>query len=159
MQETQDILNRSLDGEDPLEEEMATHSSTLAWKITWTEEPGGLQFMGSQRVRYDWVSEHMHAHRREKQIQTQKLQHTLWSIGKVSVESIQVFPLPLYSLSANLEPIYSSFRKMLTSLMLDGPAHTTVGAPDKFWVIRCRNDGGGGRQWKGRKKPKSLRVG
>ena len=39
--------------EDPLEKEMATHSSILAWKISWTEEPGGLQSMGSQRVRYD----------------------------------------------------------------------------------------------------------
>ena len=36
--------------EDPLEKEMATHSSTLAWKIPWAEEPGGLQSMGSQRV-------------------------------------------------------------------------------------------------------------
>ena len=36
--------------EDPLEEEMATHSSILAWEISWTEEPGGLQFMGFQRV-------------------------------------------------------------------------------------------------------------
>ena len=41
---------RSLGREDPLEEEMATHSSTLAWKISWMEEPGGLQSMGSQRV-------------------------------------------------------------------------------------------------------------
>ena len=39
--------------EDPLEKGMATHSSTLAWKIPWTEEPGGLQSMGSQRVRCD----------------------------------------------------------------------------------------------------------
>ena len=39
--------------EDPLEEEMATHSSILAWRISWTEEPGGLQSMGSQRVRHD----------------------------------------------------------------------------------------------------------
>ena len=39
--------------EDPLEKEMATHSSTLAWKIPWMEEPGGLQSMGSQRVRHD----------------------------------------------------------------------------------------------------------
>ena len=39
--------------EDPLEKEMATHSSTLAWKIPWTEEPGRLQSMGSQRVRHD----------------------------------------------------------------------------------------------------------
>ena len=41
--------NRSLGWEDPLEEEMATHSSSLAWRITWTEDPGGLQFMGSQK--------------------------------------------------------------------------------------------------------------
>ena len=39
---------RSLGGEDPLEKEMATHSSILAWEIPWTEEPGGLQSMGSQ---------------------------------------------------------------------------------------------------------------
>ena len=43
---------RSLDWEDPLEKEMAAHSSTLAWKILWMEEPGRLQSMGSQRVGY-----------------------------------------------------------------------------------------------------------
>ena len=41
--------------ERSLEKEMATHSSILAWRIPWTEEPGGLQFIGSQRVRQDWV--------------------------------------------------------------------------------------------------------
>ena len=41
---------RSLGQEDPLKEEMATRSSTLAWKILWMEEPGGLQSMGSQRI-------------------------------------------------------------------------------------------------------------
>ena len=44
---------RSLGWEDPLEEGMATHSDILAWRIPWTEEPGGLQSMGSQRVRQD----------------------------------------------------------------------------------------------------------
>ena len=43
----------SLGWEDPLEESMATHSSILAWRIPWTEEPGGLQSMGSQRVGHD----------------------------------------------------------------------------------------------------------
>ena len=47
---------RSLGWEDPLEKEMATHSSTLAWKILWTEEPGRLQSMGSQRVRLHFTS-------------------------------------------------------------------------------------------------------
>ena len=44
---------QSLGQEDPLEEEMAPHSSILAWKIPWTEEPGRLQSIGSQRVRHD----------------------------------------------------------------------------------------------------------
>ena len=44
---------KSLGREDPLEEEMATHSSILAWRIPWTEEPGGLQSMESQRVKYN----------------------------------------------------------------------------------------------------------
>ena len=44
---------QSLGQEDPLEEEMATHSSILAWKIPWTEEPGRLQSMGSKRVGHD----------------------------------------------------------------------------------------------------------
>ena len=49
----QEMWVRSLGQEDPLEKEMATHSSILAWEIPWTEEPGGLQSMGSQRVRQD----------------------------------------------------------------------------------------------------------
>ena len=48
----------SLAQEDPLEESMATHSSILAWRIPWTEEPGGLQSMGSHRVRHDWATKH-----------------------------------------------------------------------------------------------------
>ena len=44
---------QSLGQEDPLEEGVATHSSNLVWRIPWTEEPGGLQFTGSQRVRQD----------------------------------------------------------------------------------------------------------
>ena len=53
MRETQ---VRSLGQEDPLEKETATHSSILAWKIPWTEEPGGLQSMGLQRVEHDRVT-------------------------------------------------------------------------------------------------------
>ena len=51
---------RSLGWEDPLEEEMATHSSILAWRIPWTEEPGGLQSTGLQRVGHDWATSHAH---------------------------------------------------------------------------------------------------
>ena len=49
----QEIQVRSLGQEDPLEKEMATHASILAWRIPWTEEPGRLQSMGSQRVGHD----------------------------------------------------------------------------------------------------------
>ena len=50
---TQELQIRSLGGEDPLEEGMATHPSIPAWRIPWTEQPGGLQSVGSQRVGYD----------------------------------------------------------------------------------------------------------
>ena len=53
--EMQETWVCSLAWEDILEEEMATHSSILAWKIPWTEEPGGLHSMGLQRVGHDWA--------------------------------------------------------------------------------------------------------
>ena len=56
MQETQEMRVGSLDRKDPLEERAATHSNILAWGILWTEEPGGLQFTGSQRVRDDKIN-------------------------------------------------------------------------------------------------------
>ena len=52
-QELQEMQVRSLGQEDSLEQGMATHSSILAWRILWTEEPGGLQSIGSQRVGHD----------------------------------------------------------------------------------------------------------
>ena len=55
MQETQETWVRSLGQEDPLEKEMATHSSVFAWTIPSVEEPGGLQSMGPQRVGHDRV--------------------------------------------------------------------------------------------------------
>ena len=54
----QDSWVRYLGQEDPLEEEMATHSSILVWKIPWTEEPGGQQSTGLQRIRRDWAYIH-----------------------------------------------------------------------------------------------------
>ena len=53
---TRETQVRFLGWEDPLEKEMAIHSSTLAWKISWTEEPDRLQSMGSQRVGHDWAT-------------------------------------------------------------------------------------------------------
>ena len=56
MQETQKAWVQSLGWEDPLEKEMATHSSILAWEIPWTEETGTLQSMGLQRVGHKWAT-------------------------------------------------------------------------------------------------------
>ena len=53
-----DMRVRSLGWGDPLDEEMATHSSVLAWEVPWTKEPGGLQSMGSQRARHDLATAH-----------------------------------------------------------------------------------------------------
>ena len=58
VQEIQDTRVQYLHWEDPLEEEMPTCSSPLAWRIPWTEEPGGLQSVGLQKVRYDWARMH-----------------------------------------------------------------------------------------------------
>ena len=55
MQEMKEMQVQSLGWEDPLEEGLTTHSSVLAWRIPWTEEPGKLQSMGSQRVGHDLV--------------------------------------------------------------------------------------------------------
>ena len=58
MQETQETQVQSLGQEDPLEYEMALHSNIFAWKITWPEEPGKVQFMGLWRVGHNWGTEH-----------------------------------------------------------------------------------------------------
>ena len=60
MQEMQDTQVQSLGWEDPLEEEMATYSSIVAWRIPWSEEPGGLESMGSQRVGHNLATEYAH---------------------------------------------------------------------------------------------------
>ena len=62
MQEVQETQVLSLGLEDPLEKEMVSHSSILAWEIPWAEETGGLQSMGSRKVRPDWVTEHTYTH-------------------------------------------------------------------------------------------------
>ena len=58
MQETLETQVQSLGWDDPLEDGMVTHSSILAWETPWTEEPGGLQSIASQRVGHNWVTKH-----------------------------------------------------------------------------------------------------
>ena len=67
----QQMQVQSLGQEDPMKEEIETHSSILVWKILWAEEPGRLQSMGSQRVRHDWA----HDGWRAGMIRKKKLEH------------------------------------------------------------------------------------
>ena len=66
MQETSEMPVQSLGQEDPLEEDMATPSSVLAWRTPWAEEPGGLQSIGLQRVGHDWSDTAQHSRKDEE---------------------------------------------------------------------------------------------
>ena len=82
----QETKVRSLGQEDLLEKEMAIHSSILAWRTPWIEEPGGLQSMGLQRIRWDRVTNiHSHTHR-QGSICSKGLTHQLW--GWTSLKSV-----------------------------------------------------------------------
>ena len=89
MQEIQERWVWSLGWEDPLKEDMTTHSSILAWRIPWTEEPGRPQSMGSQRVRHDW-SDSAHKHHK-LQIQSEAECYLILSISP----SATVMPVDL----------------------------------------------------------------
>ena len=83
--------------EDPLEKEMATHSSILAWRIPWTEEPGGLQPTGSQRVRHNWVTKpppHISKQWCHSQQETAALQRELVSLRKLRKGRIPAIQQP-----------------------------------------------------------------
>ena len=68
VRETQKMWVWSLDWGDSLEEEMATHSRTVAWGIPWTEDPGGLHSMRSQGVGHNWVTKHTQRHTQNKRV-------------------------------------------------------------------------------------------
>ena len=68
MQETKETSIQSPGWEDPLEEGMAIHSGIFAWKIPWTEKPGGLQSIGSRQVPHDWAYTHTHTHTQAQSI-------------------------------------------------------------------------------------------
>ena len=72
VQETQEMRFQALGWEDPLKEEMATYSSILAWRIPWTEEPGGLLSMRSQIVRHTWPCTHTYTYFRQQMLELNK---------------------------------------------------------------------------------------
>ena len=93
------MLVRFLGWEDPLEKEMATHSSNPAWRVPWAEEPGGLQSIGSQRVRQNWS----------------KLAHSTYSF-KSSSDFFENSDSALLSLLLQSFTYYSSHSTCLTDI-------------------------------------------
>ena len=108
----------SLFWEDPMEKEMTTHSSILAWKIQWTEEPGGLQSTGSPRVWYDWVI--------KSQLPKYKIQITQNPIPR---ENHRFVSLGSISLSIPLSP--SQWPKFLPLSLISRWGQSS---PSLFWV-------------------------
>ena len=97
MHETQETQVWSLGREEPLEEEMTTLSSTLAWKIPWTKEPGGLQSMGSQRVGHDWETEQSGSRRGKVNTENQeKFFSKPWLASQFILGSSEVLNLCVY---------------------------------------------------------------
>ena len=99
MQETQ---VQSLSQEDPLEEETATHSSILDGKIPWIEEPGGLQSMGSQRVRHDWATEHKYKREKENPYKNSSYSYSVPHISD-AILSVLLYQFNEFSQQSNLK--------------------------------------------------------
>ena len=110
MQKTQELQVPFMGQEDPLEEEVATHSSILAWKIPWTEEPGGLQSMRSQKVRQ--LNAHVHTHTHVKN-------QLAYCKRELLLSSIEFFCIPFSSWNAQTPSSSSpslswNFRNLVT---------------------------------------------
>ena len=143
----------SLGWEDPLEKEMATHSSILAWKIPWTEEPGRLQSMGSQRVGHDWVTELNWTELNDQGCLMLPL--ACLNLGQVSSSLASFFDLSVLKAFPHLKckslPGFDWFYKQGMSFSRDwqpflwnitGTDHTPIPAPVKgrrltFYVCSC----------------------
>ena len=93
---------RSLGWEDPLEREMAIHSRTIAWEIPWTEEPGRLQSMGSQRVGHDWAT-------------------SLYTISTLMAESEEELKSLLIKVKEESEKVGLKLNIQKTKIMASGP--------------------------------------
>ena len=91
-------------GKIPPEEEMATHSRVLAWRIPWTEEPGGLQSMGLQRVGHDWLSEHTHVCPFHLLISTSSYKHTEGLQGTALGQALLLSVIPPTKFFTSISP-------------------------------------------------------
>ena len=132
----------SLGGEDPLEEGMATHSSILAWRIPWTEEPDGLESIGSQRVRHDWSNlAHSHSLSQRSVIQHLKSEHLL-SCEWPNILVSKFFYCLLFQLCTH-KPLYQptymvSTKPIVTSIKFSLEPYITISVHSDV-LISARN--------------------
>ena len=92
----QETWVQSLDREDPLEREMATHFSILAWRISWTKEPGGLQSTGSQKVGHDLATSLLLGRKVMTNLDSMLKSRDITLPTKVSLVKAMVFPVVMY---------------------------------------------------------------
>ena len=144
---------RSLGGEEPLKKEMATHYSILAWRIPWTEEPGGLQSTGSHRVRHDWsnLSHLVHTHLQSENRKVISFQdfpnHAFFSIGESTHWSQK--PAPTSDTSPWSQPeavdVELTAYVLLTLLSKDDLTQKELGKATSIvaWLTKQQNAYGG----------------
>ena len=129
VQATQETRVGSLSWEEPLEQEKATHSSTLVWKISCKEEPGRLQSMESQKIRHNWTLTHVHILRlNQGEIKKIRTKHTKILRCKVLLFwNIKLFSLTLFlNLSTWLIVIWCNTIPCLNTLLLSNNIMTYI---------------------------------
>ena len=135
MQEKQEMQVQSLDWEDTLEEEMATHSSILAWRIPWTEESGKLQSMGLQRVGHDWAYKHcMNCIKKQTELKNLSLSWLCRSYFFSLVELLSSFHIETNTFS----PIVGNGLEVVVSLTFEcihEITHFLIEQLLKFWTL------------------------
>ena len=110
----QETWVRSLGWEDPLEKEMATHSSTLAWKIPWTEEPGRLQSMGSQRVGHDWATSVFSKGTNTDTLSSNLLRENFFRLKNITILQLKIRQLQIQRIK---DSNFIQLRKLYTAQM------------------------------------------
>ena len=141
MQEVQETWVWSLGGEESLEEGMATHSSILAWRMPWTEEPGGLQSMGLQRVGHDWSDwARTHAGWR-MQMDSQVKRYVGWGLGgsQAQLQSWSRSALPFWYLDL---PTWNLSEPCAIKMFMEASSFRHEQSLTPFSVLLSQENGG-----------------
>ena len=131
---------RSLGREDPLEKEVAVHSSILAWEIPWTEKPCGLQSMGSQRVGHNWATKHkiQDAPIRKAQIQNTDSTKCRWGCEATGALSLMEIQHATATLEECLEVSYKTKLNIImwsSSLVFPNELKPNIYTKTRTWIV------------------------